>query len=110
MWVCSKCFVNAYADNCPLCGLTESEANPLPTDDADEPVTCPLCGAAAEQGCVYGSDRGWRLRWYAGPARFWANLVTGFGGGEQVGGWNFASGPYVGGVRCDRCKRIILKY
>ena len=31
-------------------------------------VTCPLCGSTAEQGCVYGSDKGW-LHWYAGPPR-----------------------------------------
>ena len=72
-------------------------------------VTCPLCGSTAEQGCVYGSVKGW-LRWYAGPPGFWANLATGLGGGEPVGGWGFVSGPYAAGIRCDRCRRIILEY
>src|SRR5262249_37875869 len=56
-------------------------------------VTCPICGSSAERGCVYGSDRGFSLRWYAGPPGFWGNLVTGFGGGGSGGGWGFGSGP-----------------
>jgi hypothetical protein len=73
-------------------------------------IACPLCGSEAEQGCVYGADKGWALRWFAGPPSFWSNLATGIGGGEIVGGWGVGSGPYVAGIRCGRCRRIILDY
>ena len=76
---------------------------------ADGPVTCPLCGGPAERGCLYGADN-WPLRWSAGPPSFWANLDTGAGGGQVVGGWGFWSGPHAEGVRCDRCRRIVLPY
>ena len=110
MWVCRKCSVNAYSDTCPMCGLTESEANPDAPAESEGPAACPLCGNAAERGCVYGSDKGWRLRWYGGPAGFWGNLTTGLGGGDPVGSWGFGTGPYAAGIRCDQCKRIILEY
>ena len=104
--------------SCPACGLI----NPPHAQRCDcgydfvaqaaaaAAVTCPLCGSAAEQGCVYGSDKGWSLRWYAGPPGFWANLTTGLGGGQPVGGWRFGSGPHAPGLRCERCRRIILSY
>lgn len=73
-------------------------------------VTCPLCGSTADQGCVYGADESSSLRWYPGPPGFWANFATGLGEGDPVGGWGFGSGPYVAGIRCHRCRRIILEY
>ena len=76
--------------------------------DTSNDAPCPLCGKAAEHGCVYGSDKRWSLRWYPGPPGFWANLATGMGGGEPVGGFGFGSGPYVEGVRCTRCRKIVL--
>jgi hypothetical protein len=133
MWTCVKCreAVEDHFELCWSCGTardgTEDPAfrlaDELPGPVADEPPrrrapapvaegtdTCPLCGSPAEHGCVYGSDKGWRLRWYAGPPSFVANLATGLGVAEAVGGWGFGSGPYAEGVRCDRCRRIILEY
>lgn len=71
-------------------------------------ATCPICGGAAELGCIYGSDKGWSLRWHPGPPGFWANVMTGLGGGESVGGFGLGSGPHAEGVRCLRCSKIIL--
>jgi hypothetical protein len=78
------------------------------SSDGDGPATCPICGGSAERGGIYGSDKGWSLRWYAGPPGFWANVTTVLGGGETVGGFGFGSGPYAEGIRCDHCRRIII--
>ena len=72
-------------------------------------ATCPACGSVAEKGCLYGADRG-GLRWLAGPASWIKNLATGFGDGESVGKYGPLTGPYVSGIRCRACRRIILDY
>src|SRR5687767_8062109 len=99
MWVCPKCSVNAYSENCPICGLAEAEATRPEDAFANLPADCPLCGGPVDRGCIYGSDRGWRLRWYAGPPSFGANFATGLGGGDPVGSWAFSRGPYAPGIR-----------
>jgi hypothetical protein len=79
------------------------------SSQAEGAVTCPLCGSTAEQGCVYGADGG-LMRWYLGPPGFYANFATGLGEGDPVGGTGYSSGPHAAGIRCRRCRRIILEY
>jgi hypothetical protein len=80
-----------------------------PSDSADA-VRCPICGSIAESGCVYGPDRGWSgLQWRAGEPGAWANVVTGFGGGLALGEIGLFRGPYVRGIRCASCRRIVLE-
>jgi hypothetical protein len=81
---------------------------------ADSPsesgAVCPICGELAEAGCLYGRDGSWTgLRWCAGPPSFASNLVAGLRGGEEVGEYKIFKGPYVRGIRCTRCFRIILE-
>ena len=109
MWVCPKCAVNVYGENCHLCGRGQNDPDPAAID-YEAPVACPICGEVAERGCVYEAGRGWSMRWYAGPPSFWANLATAFGGGESVSDWQLGSGPYIPGIRCERCRRIVLEY
>jgi len=71
-------------------------------------VKCPICGAEAEAGCLYGPGMRAKLIWRAGPPTFWGNLVAGLFG-ESVGEWGLLRGPHVEGVRCKACKRIILE-
>jgi hypothetical protein len=72
-------------------------------------ATCPLCGSPAEFGCVYGADK-WPLQWYPGEPGVLGNIMTGLGTGQRVGGWGLGAGPYAAGIRCDKCRRIILSY
>jgi hypothetical protein len=37
-------------------------------------------------------------------------MVTGFGGGLALGEIELFRGPYVRGVRCASCRRIVLEY
>ena len=48
-------------------------------------------------------------RWFAGPPTFWKNLTSSLiGAGEPLGGyWPFA-GPYLIGMRCRTCKKLVL--
>jgi hypothetical protein len=71
-------------------------------------VTCPICGATAEAGCIYGRHSWFRLRWQAGAPSFAGNLLTSVGGGDPVGGNNVFCGPHAPGIRCTSCRRIIL--
>jgi hypothetical protein len=73
------------------------------------PPKCPICGAAAEAGCIYGPD-GWTgLRWRPGAPSFWGNVETGLFGGEAIGEWGLLRGPYIEGIRCEHCKRVVLQ-
>jgi hypothetical protein len=74
------------------------------------PARCPVCGSNAEPGCVYGPDCGWSgLRWRAGEPGAWGNVVTGSGGGLAIGEIGLFRGPYVRGVRCASCRKIVLE-
>jgi hypothetical protein len=76
---------------------------------SDRDSTCPICGRAAEAGCLYGRDGSWAgLRWCAGPPSFSSNLIAGLRGGEEVGEYAIFKGPHARGLRCDYCARIIL--
>lgn len=78
------------------------------TSTTDPPVLCPICGQAAERGCLYGSDSGVRLRWFPGEPRLWANLSAGLGGGTAVGDRSFTVGAHAEGIRCQRCRQITI--
>lgn len=78
------------------------------SSDPDRSAKCPICGGRAERGCIYGSDKGWSLRWFPGPPGFWANVSTGLGGGEVVGDFGFGTGPYAEGIWCLGCRKIVI--
>jgi hypothetical protein len=79
--------------------------------DHGNPARCPICGSIAESGCIYGPDRGWTgLQWRAGEPSVWGNVVTGFAGGISLGEIGLFRGPYVRGVRCVSCRRIVLEF
>jgi len=69
---------------------------------------CPICGKAAELGCLYGPDGGSGLRWMPGPATAANNLWSAVGEGEPVGTIGFLAGPYASGLHCRSCAKIIL--
>ena len=73
-----------------------------------EAVSCPICGADAEVGCIYGRNGWFRLRWRAGEPSFAGCLETTVGGGEPVGGDIAYIQKYASGIRCLSCRRIIL--
>jgi hypothetical protein len=75
----------------------------------DRQSTCPICGARAERGCLYASDRT-RMHWIAGPASFGKNFTAGWGGGEPVGHSELLSGVYARGISCPACRRIVLEH
>jgi hypothetical protein len=71
-------------------------------------ATCPICGGAAEIGCLYGRDDWSPLRWLPGEPSWLGNVATARGGGDPVGDTGWLSGPHAPGLRCDKCRRIIL--
>lgn len=74
-----------------------------------ESVFCPICGEAAESGCVYGPD-GWvGLRWRAGEPSVWGNVVTSTFGGIDIGEIGLFHGTLARGIRCASCRRIVLE-
>lgn len=78
---------------------------------AGDLARCPICGSTAELGCIYSPDQGWTgLRWRAGEPSAWGNLVAGFGGALAIGEIGLFHGPYVRGIRCESCRRIVLEY
>jgi hypothetical protein len=74
---------------------------------------CPLCGEPAEAGCLYGRDGGWAsftgLQWRAGEPSIAGNIIAGMRGGEAVGEFKALVGPFVRGIKCQRCRRIVLE-
>ena len=76
---------------------------------AEDAVACPLCGGAAERGCVYGRD-GNSLQWFAGPPGWKKNVASFLAPGLSISRQDGFTGPYVEGVRCERCRRIVLAY
>lgn len=78
--------------------------------DAGTEAACPICGGAAEAGCVYGRDGGWfGLQWRAGEPGVAGNFMTGLGVGDTVGEHGLFSGPFARGIRCLACRRIVLE-
>ncbi len=76
----------------------------------DNPIAkCPICGAAAESGCLYGGDGGSGLRWFPGPPRASNNLWSVVGDGEAVGAIGFLTGSYAEGIHCHACRKVILE-
>jgi hypothetical protein len=69
---------------------------------------CPICGAPAEKGCLYGGDGGSGLRWFPGPARASNNLWSVVGDGEPVGTIGFLTGSHAAGLHCPKCRKVIL--
>jgi len=72
------------------------------------PIPCPICGSAAELGCLYGGDGGGSLRWFPGPARASNNLWSVVGEGDPVGTIGFLTGSYAQGLHCRQCRKFIL--
>lgn len=78
-----------------------------------EKATCPICKGEAEIGCVLGNygQSGWPfshgIQWYEGEPTLWKNLIP---MGEEVGERGILEGPYIKGLRCRNCKKLILNY
>jgi hypothetical protein len=70
-------------------------------------LICPLCGAPAEIGTLYASDKS-SLHWFVGEPNWKKSLKASFRGGIPVGGWHWVSGAHATGIRCTMCKRIVL--
>jgi hypothetical protein len=113
--------------DCPQCGLVnppesthcgcgyefnsrQPDATALSSDAQSQEAVCPYCGATAEPGCLMGKRQ--PLRWFAGPPSVRKKLLLNFGAGVRVGEWSPFSwtAPYVEGIRCVSCRRIILSY
>lgn len=74
-----------------------------------EPVSCPLCGGAADRGCLYGGDHG-GLSWFNGEASWFKNLASVFGAGEIVGENGIFKGCHADGIRCLSCRKIVMNF
>ena len=74
---------------------------------AEPKAKCPICGAVAEAGCLYGSDDR-PPTWFPGPASFTKNLKASVHSGQAIGSSGFLTGHYTEGIRCRPCQRIIL--
>lgn len=74
-----------------------------------EQPKCPICGAPAEKGCLYGGDTA-PLQWIAGDASWSKNAAAAVGEGEAIGSIGLLSGRHAEGIRCLSCRRIILEY
>jgi hypothetical protein len=74
-----------------------------------EPVSCPLCGGAADRGCLYGADRN-SLLWMNGEASWFKNLASVFGAGEIVGENGIFKGCHADGIRCLSCRKIVMNF
>lgn len=69
--------------------------------------TCRFCGAELEAGCLMGKDSLLGFQWYRGEPTFWKNA---FPHGESMGGFELRGGTYLKGVKCERCRKLILDY
>lgn len=74
----------------------------------DDSVNCPVCGAAAESGCVYAADDV-ELRWIAGGVSCIKNIEAAIGEGEKIGHRDFFNGTYAEGIRCLECRILVLR-
>jgi hypothetical protein len=63
---------------------------------------CPLCGETAERGSLFWAGNGW----FTGPPE-WMNMFA-LNMGERVGR-RYGMGDILEGVRCRKCKRLILE-
>jgi hypothetical protein len=90
------------------CGHDFSSPGPDRPDGAA--AQCPLCGAAAEPGCVFGGGRSWfGMRWLPGEPSFGASLKAAVGGGLPVGERRWLIGSYLHGLHCPSCRLFFLK-
>jgi hypothetical protein len=81
------------------------------TDRSERPnvmPVCPFCGGEVEIGCLMGTDSLlFAFQWYEGDPSFWKNL---FPHGQEVGETGLLHGTYVTGMRCLKCRKIVLDY
>ena len=84
------------------------------SDKMNEKHFCPICKNPAEAGFLSGNSSyithdvstGFReMEWFAGVPGAMKRLTT---LGENVGKANYIQGPYVTGIRCNSCKKIVL--
>jgi len=70
---------------------------------------CPFCGAIAEIGCLMGNLNGLSngLQWYEGEPTVWKNI---FPVGESLGDFEIFKGPNLKGLRCTKCRKLVLNY
>ena len=68
---------------------------------------CHFCGGDVEIGCLMGKDSLFAFQWYEGDPSFLKNL---FPHGESVGSTDLLHGTHVTGVRCLKCRKIVLDY
>jgi hypothetical protein len=77
------------------------------TEPADNSAPCPICGGRADRGCLYAADRS-RMHWFDGPVSMGKNFLTAIGGGVPVGHSKLLAGSHAVGIRCTKCRRIVL--
>jgi uncharacterized protein DUF6487 len=78
------------------------------TDEQPHPVLqCPLCQGPMEIGCLMGKDSMFGFQWYKGEPTFWKNA---FPHGESVGENALPYGTHMTGMRCEKCRKMVLDY
>jgi hypothetical protein len=80
------------------------------SDEAGGSTICPICGGPAERGCLYcrGGIKG--TIWMTGPFKVknkWL-AALGVGEGRNVGRYGILTGHHIEGIRCAKCRRLIL--
>jgi hypothetical protein len=69
-------------------------------------TACPFCGQPMQAGAVIG-DR-YQLKWL--PADRSLTLGIWAAAGEPIGQWAMFKRSQIRGMRCNRCRRIIVGY
>ena len=72
-------------------------------------VNCPICNSIAEIGCLMGNSGSFDVgfQWYEGNPTIWRNIVP---HGEPVGDFEIFKGAFLRGLRCIKCRKLILDY
>jgi len=85
-------------------------SNEQPSDH--NAVSCPICGAPAEDGHIWIFGGGHEFRWNSGSPTFWKQLTAGSSlasdPGQAIPSVKHHGASCIPGIRCKKCGRVVL--
>lgn len=73
-------------------------------------ISCPICGGAAEAGCLYAGGSASGMHWMHGPSGLKSRLLSAMGDGLSIGySGLIGKGTYLEGVYCKKCNKMTLE-